>query len=75
MNYEMSRLWGFSNHVSFSDHYLVGLCLLKAIDMGPCPWQFPVNLLEDEVHWAQIELILSGFDKKKSSHLLGTNKK
>ena len=49
---------------SFSNHYLVGLCLLKPVDMGPKPWRFPSDLLSDEAFCAQVELILSGFDKK-----------
>ena len=38
INFDMTRLWGFSNHVSFSDHYLVGLYLLRPVDMGPHLW-------------------------------------
>ncbi len=64
VNYLCVRLWGFSSHVSFSDHYLVGLCLLKPVDLGPKPWRFPSDLLEDEAYCAQVKLILSSFDKK-----------
>ncbi len=63
INYISLHLWGYSQHISFSDHYLVGLCLLHPVDVGPCPWCFPMDMLEDPDYYAQIELILASFDQ------------
>ena len=63
VNYVSPCLWGYSQHVSFSDHYLVGLCLRHPADVGPCPWHFPVDMLEDSDYCAQIDLILAWFDR------------
>ncbi len=58
VNYLSTCLWGYSQHITFSDHYLVGLCLLQPVDMGPCPWHFPVDMLDDPHYCVQISLIL-----------------
>ncbi len=34
--------------------------------MGPHPWHFPIDLLEDPERIVQLDLILSGFDKKSA---------
>ncbi len=64
--YPMQGLQGFSKHILFSDHYLIGTFQLKPVDIGPHPWHFPIDLLEDPERIAQLELILSGFDKKSA---------
>ncbi len=55
---------GYTHHVAFSDHYLVGLTLVKPKDLGLRFWQFPVDILDDPNHVAQIQLILDNFDKR-----------
>ncbi len=62
INYTSPCLWGYSQYVSFSDHYLVGLCLQHPADVGPHPWHFLVDMLGDSDYCAQIDLILALFD-------------
>lgn len=64
VNYLSPHLWGYSQHVSFSDHYLVGICLLCLVDMGLHSWHFLVDMLDDPDYCAQIKLILALFDYK-----------
>ncbi len=47
LNYEGSRLRGYSSHATFSDHYIVELFLCKKAGLGPKPWWFPSDLLDD----------------------------
>ena len=35
LNYDTVCIRGYAYHTTFSDHYLVGLFLLKPIDLGP----------------------------------------
>ena len=53
---------GYSQHVLFSDHYLIGLCLQHPADVGLHPWCFLVDILGDSDYCAQIDLILASFD-------------
>ncbi len=62
----MPRLCGYAQHYSISDHYLVGLFLTRQIDVGPRPWRFPVDLLDDPDFHQQVELILSNFNDSEA---------
>ena len=47
-NYSIASSRGYTQYMSFSDHYLVGTYNLLCEDMGPKLWSFPSDLLENE---------------------------
>ena len=55
---------GYATLACFSDHYMVGLFVPPPDEVGPRPWHFPSDLLEDNKFVQQIELVLSGFNIK-----------
>ena len=61
LNFPMPRCRGFSQHVSFSDHYLVGTYFLPDEDKGPALWRMLEDTLSSEFVCQNIELILSNF--------------
>ena len=48
--------------MSFSDYYLVSTYNLPCEDMGPKPWCFPPDLLENECFVTYVQLSLLNFD-------------
>ncbi len=65
MNFDHEWM-GYSLPVSYSDHYLIGIFVPYPDDVGPRPWRFPNDLLEDESFQQQIDLILQTFSDKDS---------
>ncbi len=59
-------LRGYSTHFPGSDHYLVGVFQLPDDTMGPKPWHFPSDLLENESFCQQVALICENFDNTHS---------
>ena len=45
LNFALPKVRGYSNHVSFSDYYLVGLYYLPDQDKGPGLWRLPHDAL------------------------------
>ncbi len=66
INYDVPRLCSYTQHCSISDHYLVGLFLTRQTGIGPKPWRFQVDLLDDPDFHQQVELILSNFNDKEA---------
>ena len=60
----MKGLRGYSCHVSFSDHYLVGTFVTPDEDRGPWFWCMPNDALSCPETIQQIQLILDNFDSK-----------
>ncbi len=48
VNFSHSTLLGYAAHISFSDHYLVGMFQLRPEDSGPKCWRFNADLLLSE---------------------------
>ncbi len=61
----MKGLKGYSCHVSFSDHYLVGTFITLDEDRGSRLWQIPSDALLCPETIQQIQLVLGNFDFKK----------
>ncbi len=61
LNFPMPRCQGFSQHVLFSDYYMVGTYSLPNKDKGPPLWRMPEGALSSEFVTQNIELILSNF--------------
>ncbi len=64
LNFDMKGLRGYSHHVSFSDHYLVGTFITLDEDRGSQLWCMPNDALLCPETIQQIQLVLDNFDSK-----------
>ncbi len=61
-NMDLGGIRGYNQHVSFSDHYLVGTYYLPTEDIGPCQWHMPSDCLSKPEIISYCELVLDNFD-------------
>ena len=64
LNFQVPNTHGYSHHVSFSDHYLVGIYHLPDTDHGPKLWRMLSDSLSCNLVVQQIQLIIDCFEKK-----------
>ena len=62
VNCSLDKLKGYSQYMSVSDHYLVGLYKLPNMDKGPKLWHLPEDALSNEHTCQNVDLILSNFN-------------
>ena len=61
-NCPLDKLKGYSQYMSVSDHYLVGLYKLPDMDKGPKLWCLSEDALSNEHTCQNIDLILNNFN-------------
>ena len=61
-NMDLGGIRGYNQHVSFSDHYLVGTYYLPTEDMCPQQWHMPLDCLSKQEIILYCELLLDNFD-------------
>ncbi len=61
-NCPLDKLKGYSQYISVSDHYLVGLYKLPDKDKGPKLWHLPEDALSNKCTCQNIDLILNNFN-------------
>ncbi len=59
---------GYAQYAPFSDHYMVGLLVPKPENLGPRPWRFPSDLLQQEHFCLQVGIILECFDQNNPNN-------